>query len=117
MLLCMYVCEANAQVPLPPQAIPIGMHYGYVDPTGTLGPEHRSPETAFYVYQDDHTLYFGEESHAAFTLTLLDEDGVVWQTYVEATATSVDLPASLSGNYQLRLSYNPDFYFYSGITL
>ena len=88
----------------------------YDDPTTTIKPPGRSSEEII-VYLDDHTLYFGDDSHPAFTLTLLDEDGVVWQTTVEATATSVILPSYLSGDYQLRLSYSDDFYFYADIHL
>lgn len=88
----------------------------YDDPTTTIKPPGRSSEEII-VYLDDHTLYFGDESHPAYILTLLDDDGIVWQTTVDEAATSVVLPSNLSGTYQLRLACSEDFYFYADIHL
>ena len=100
---------------IPPTAMPIMLQIHWEDPNNPNPLDPRSPIPE--IYYDDHTIYFEDTSHVAYTLKLVYAGVVVWQTYVEAAATSVDLPATLSGNYQLRLSYSPDFYFYSGITL
>ena len=111
---CANYCMAQNMY-IPPTAMPIMLQIHWDEPEpGDLGnPRSPIPE----IYYDDHTIYFEDTSHVAYTLKLVYAGVVVWQTSVDAAATSVDLPASLSGNYQLRLSYSPDFYFYSGITL
>ena len=114
MLFFANLCMAQ-NMNIPPTAVPIMLQIHWKDP-GDIGPESpRSPIPE--IYYDDHTIYFEDTSHVAYTLKLVYAGVVVWQTSVDAAATSMDLPASLSGNYQLRLSYSPDFYFYSGITL
>ncbi|MBR3481249.1 MAG: hypothetical protein IKQ59_12425 [Prevotella sp.] len=50
---------------------------------------------------EDYTLTFSTPCYG-FTLELLDEDGdVVYTTVI--TSTTVNLPSTLSGEYQLRL--------------
>ena len=113
-LFCANYCMAQNMY-IPPTAVPVMLQVHWDNPSD-LGPESpRSPIPE--IYYDDHTIYFEDTSHVAYTLKLVIAGVVVWQTSVEAAATSVDLPATLSGNYQLRLSYCTDFYFYSGITL
>ena len=67
---------------------------------------------------DDSQVYF-HDTHPDYTLTLLNEDGdVVYSTVVPAGTSTVTLPATLTGDYELRLY--PDgsnFYFYGDITL
>ncbi|MBR4390343.1 MAG: hypothetical protein IKT00_14380 [Prevotella sp.] len=113
-LFCANFCMAQ-NMNIPPTAVPIMLQIHWDEPGGMDPEKPRSPIPE--IYYDDHTIYFEDTSHVAYTLKLVYAGVVVWQTSVEATATSVDLPASLSGNYQIRLSYSPDFYFYSGITL
>lgn len=66
-------------------------------------PTPRSPMSPPVVYLDDYTLSF--ESHADFTLQVvsLDDEEVVFETYVPGSVTEVQLPSYLSGEYELRL--------------
>jgi len=73
----------------------------------------KSPVDLPNVMQDGGVITF-KASHDDYTLSLIDEDGdVVFQTVVPSAMTTVALPSSLSGNYELRLY--PDgssIYFY-----
>ena len=113
---CASFCCIAQNMNQPPLAVPIMLQVHWDDPqTGNNNP--KTPSLIPELYYSNHALYFGEELHAAFILTFLDEDGVVWQTSVEATATSVVLPNNLSGDYQLRLACSDDYYYYADIYL
>lgn len=76
-----------------------------------LPPE--SPEATL----EDNVLTF-TSAHDAYTLTLLDEDGeVAYQTAVPSTVSVVVLPATLTGDFELRLDYGGSYYFYCDIEL
>ena len=64
-------------------------------------------------------LTFQDGNSRDYTLVLLDEDGVVvWQTVVPAATSTVVIPATLTGDFELRLY--PDgtaYYFYGNIIL
>ena len=80
----------------------------HIHNTGVLHP--RTPVQPPVVYIDDYTLTF--ESHADFTLQLvsLDDETVVFETYVPSSAGEVQLPIYLIGEYELRL-YTTSFLF------
>ena len=89
-----------------------------VNPGGTLGGHPRTPVARPSIAQDDHTLYFNNVGYD-LTLVLLDEDGEeAYTTFVPAGTTSVVLPSTLSGDYELQL-YPDDsvYYFYTDIEL
>ena len=119
LLLCAFSCHMAAQTPSLPEIhglIPIRLHLGYVNPTGSIGQNPRSPGSDYCIYQDENILYF-DGSHPAFTLTLLSGETVVYQTYVDATDTSAQLHSELSGDYELQLASSDEFYYYADITL
>ena len=65
------------------------------------------------VFQDG--MFFTlEASHPGYYLQLLDENGdIAYSLYVPSTQTTVSLPSTLSGNYELRLSpAGSSIYFY-----
>lgn len=70
------------------------------------------------VYIEDYTLSF-EANHPDYVLIIRDEDGsVVYNTMVYSTQTTVILPSTLIGDFELYLY--PDgsnYYFYGFITL
>ena len=88
----------------------------YIDPKLGERPIKKSPIQIPLVYQDCNTLTFATPCTGC-TLQLLDSDGeVVYETTVAPDTTTVALPASLSGTYELRLIYG-DIYFYGDIML
>jgi hypothetical protein len=90
----------------------IGLNVGYIDPTIGQGGPQRGPVLVPEVGIEDYTLTFSTPCYG-YTLELLDEDGdVVYTTII--TSTTVNLPSTLSGEYQLRLIPNDgsSIYFY-----
>ena len=84
---------------------------------GNIGnPYPKAPIQVPQVEQDNFTLYFIGE-HADYTLCLLDSnEDVVYTTYVPSSATTVVLPSTLQGTYEIRL-LTSTVYFYGLITL
>ena len=95
---------------------PIQFNHGRVNPNDPFPPVPKSPIQIPLVYQDGSTLTFATPCTGC-TLQLLDAEGeIVYETTVASGTTSVILPASLSGTFELRLIYG-DIYFYGDITL
>ena len=92
-------------------AAPVPVNLSIVDPTINQEGSHRGP-TIPLVGIEDYTLTFSTPCYG-YTLELLDEDGDVAYTTI-ITSTTVNLPATLSGTYQLRLIPNDggSIYFY-----
>ncbi len=92
---------------------PVDLSVGFVDPKPLMPGSSKSPILIPGIDLTDGIITF-QESHPDYTLSLIDEDGdVVFQTVVPTAVTTVTLPSSLSGNYELRLY--PDgssIYFY-----
>lgn len=83
------------------EAIPFSVHYEDEQPVGNGNP--RSPIEVPLVYIEDNTLTF-EVNHPDYVLTIKDEDGyVVYTTTVFSTDTEVNLPSTLSGDYEINL--------------
>ena len=90
---------------------------GIVDPREEQGDPHRGPDNCPHVGLDGHTLYLYSVSYD-LTLVLLDEEEeVVYTTFIPANTSSVVLPASLSGEYEIQLYPGGDYYFYGWIEL
>jgi hypothetical protein len=86
------------------------------DPTGPLGNPHKSPIDFPEVSLDDHTLYFGTSCDGC-TLNIVDENNVVVYTLViPSGTTSLVLPSTLSGKYELQL-ISGNYLFWGVITL
>ena len=95
---------------------PIPLRVGRINPTPTEPPHPKSPIQIPLVYQDGNTLTFATPCTGC-TLQLLDAEGeIVYETTVASGTTSVILPASLSGTFELRLIYG-GIYFYGDIVL
>lgn len=81
---------------------------GYIDPAQMGGQKPKAPMRAPEVYQEDHTLTFSYNN--GFTLELVDasmgdEDSVVYSADIPEGVLTWQLPATLSGNYTIRLRY------------
>ena len=99
-------------------AKPVPLTVGIDDPTGTMPDYPKTPNFIPFIDQNGLVLTF-EANNSNFTLQLLDEDGnLVFTTYVPSTLTTVTLPSTLSGEYEILLL--PDtgsIYFFGTITL
>ena len=85
-------------------------------PTGQLGEKPRSPEGSLIIGLEGHTLYMSNVDFDC-ELQILDEnDNVVYSTFVVANTTTVVLPSTLSGDYQILL-IDEDRYFSGWINL
>ena len=104
---------ASAQNLPPTNGDQINLSVSIVDPYGDLGHGHpKGPVRPPYVTLADHTLYIWSQ-HGGYTLTLLADDTVVYQTFVSAGTQMVSLPPTLSGSYTLQLSN--DTYLFTGV--
>ena len=73
-----------------------------------------APPRPWYITQDDYVLTL-PAFEDDLTLELRDEDcTVVYSTYVSAGTTTVVLPSTLSGEYELRLILFSATYYYRG---
>ena len=111
LFLCLFPFKNMAQVPEPSVFPGIQIHFvvlyygGPTDPLGGNMPIPRSPLEAPNVSIDGFTLYTGEVPFDT-VLQIADEDGVVYTTFIPAGTISIELPTTLSGNYELRLIWN-----------
>lgn len=81
----------------------IEFQYELVDPTNEIPPYHRGPANVPEVSIDGYTLLFGTPCDGS-VLRLLDEDGyVVYSTVIPAGTTTLPLPTTLSGDYELQI--------------
>ena len=84
---------------------------GKVRDAGSGGQFPKAPMAPLYITQDGYTLtipVFEED----FILQLLDDsDAVVYTLYVPAGTSTILLPSTLTGNFQLRLVGSDYFYF------
>ncbi len=94
----------------------IGFTVGIVEPSDSHGGHPRTPVACPNVTQEGHALYFNVGYD--LTLLLLDEDGEeAYTTFAPAGTTTVVLPSTLSGEYELQLLPGGSFYFYTVIQL
>ena len=113
LLLMLVLGGANS---LSAQDVPLTV--GFDDTTGTIPDHPRGPVLVPNVSLDGHTLYLYNVGYD-LTLVLLDEDGeAAYTVYVPAGTSAVNLPATLSGDYEIQL-YPDDssYYFYGWVEL
>lgn len=95
---------------------PIDLEVSIYNPTGNLGGVHKGPVQVPSVSLDGHTLYFFTPCDGC-TLNLVDEnDVVVYTLVIPAGTTSLALPATLSGNFELQI-IRGNYCFWGTITL
>ena len=74
----------------------------------------KNPELSVSIL--DHTLYFTNVEED-FTLTIYDGNGIpVFMDSISSTTIQVNLPGTLTGNYELRLDTD-DYYYVGDIVL
>ena len=95
-------------------ATPIEFGVNIIDLKPGFPGSSKGPINTPWVDLDGHVLTF-DEGHVAYALCILDAiDVIVYSAYVPPTQTTVNLPTTLSGEYQLRLIPNNggSIYFY-----
>ena len=82
----------------------------------THGGNGKSPVASWYITQDGNVLTMSA-TPCDYTLSLYDEDDVlVYSVFVPAGTTQVVLPATLSGNFEIRFE-TATYYYYGYISL
>lgn len=95
---------------------PILFNTGKIDPTLGGPGGHKSPVLAPTVYIDGNVLTFETPSDGCL-LQLVDEnDDVVYSIIIPAGTTSLVLPSTLSGTYELQI-IRDNWLFYADINL
>ncbi|MBQ6062374.1 MAG: hypothetical protein IJK42_10075 [Prevotella sp.] len=95
---------------------PICLQASIYNPTGQNGGNPKSPILIPSVSLDDHTLYFDTPCDGC-TLNIVDGNNIVVYTLVIPTGTtSLVLPATLSGEYELQI-IRGNYLFYGTIDL
>ena len=90
----------------------INLSVGYIDDTPIIGVPQKAPVRPIHINLENHEIEL-TASYPGYTLTLLDEDGdVVYSTIVPAGTSTVTLPATLTGDYELRLYPDATAYFF-----
>jgi hypothetical protein len=76
----------------------------------------KAPAAPWYITQDEYVLTMSA-TPCDYTLSLYDEDDVlVYSVFVPAGTTQVVLPATLSGNFEIRFE-TATYYYYGYISL
>ena len=89
----------------------------YDHPVVGGNPFPKSPILVSTVSIDGHTLYIYDVAYD-MTLVLVDEDDeVVYSVFVPANTSTVYLPTTLTGDFQLLLIPDEDYYFAGEISL
>ena len=105
-----FLCCVSANI----YADPIDVIFEVIGKGDTANPLPKSPVNPPQATLDVNVLTI-TTAHPDYTLFLLDEDGVVvWQTVVPAATSTVTLPATLTGDYELRLYPDGTAYFFYG---
>ena len=95
---------------------PVDLEATILDPTSQEGGFPKTPIVPPSVSLDDHTLYFDTPCDGC-TLNIVDRNNVVVYTLVIPTGTtSLVLPATLSGEYELQI-ISGNYLFYGTIDL
>ncbi len=75
----------------------------WIDPSTPQNPPAHLPAYSPNVTLEDHTLHFYYD-HPDCTVQLLEDDDVVFEVpFFPYTANNINLPAALSGQYELRI--------------
>ena len=95
---------------------PIDLEVGYFDPLPTIPGHGKSPIQPPSIWQEGHELYF-DCNHSEYSVSIISNGVIVYSTVVPSTTTSIELPLWLSGQYEIQLYNDSDYYFYGDITL
>lgn len=95
----------------------IQLQIGFDDPTNGEEPLPKTLPAIPAVMQNDYEIRF-LEVHPYYTLCIVDEDDeVVYSVAVWSFTTSIVLPSWLSGDYEIQLRPDENYYLYGYIEL
>ncbi len=115
-LLCILALPALMNAVSPHLGLPIPFQSGRIRPTKPGTPNPKSPVLAPTVYIDGNVLTF-ETPCDGCVLQLVDEDDdVVYTTIIPAGTTTLVLPATLEGTFELQI-IDGEWMFYADIEL
>lgn len=95
---------------------PIPFQTGYIDPTSGETPRPKSPVLAPTVYIDGNVLTFETPCDGCLLQLVDEDDDVVYSIVIPAGTTSLILPATLSGTFELQI-IRDNWLFYADINL
>ena len=114
MLLAMFMWPSVQMMATP---VVVSLEIGYEDPLNDQDNPHKNPPFVPSVIQDDYEIRF-LEIHPYYSLCIVDEDDeVVYSVAVWSFTTSVVLPSWLSGDYEIQLRPDDNYYLYGYIQL
>ena len=111
------ICSLNVSAnPVLPFLHPITFNVRGIDPTTPIGNPQRSPIEYPEVGIDGDTLYFFTSCDGC-TLRIVNEDGEVeYATVIPTDCESIELPATLEGEYEIQI-IRDNYCFYGDIFL
>lgn len=112
-----FVCFGNIMLcNAAPVTTPVVLHLFKIDKDKDKGSYHKGPVQIPSIALDGHTLYFFTPCDGD-TLRLVDEDGVVvYSLVIPDGSSSLELPATLSGEYELQI-IRGNFCFWGAVML
>lgn len=112
LLFCISMLFCLSAIAYADNDVPMNYH-----PQGsTHGGYPKTPTAPWYISQDYNVLTMSATPYD-YTLTLYDENDVlVYSVFVPAGTTQIVLPATLSGNYEIRFE-TATYYYYGYISL
>ena len=112
LLFCISMLFCLSTIAIAGNEVPMNHH-----PLGsTHGGNGKAPAAPWYITQDGNVLTMSA-TPCDYVLTLYDENDVlVYSVFVPAGTTQVVLPATLSGNFEIRFE-TATYYYYGYISL
>ncbi len=102
-LLCLTAMLSLISVNIYADPVGIVLQIGYDDPGDGDEGQHKSPILVPEIGLDDYSIIFDTPCDGC-TLRLLDENGnIVYSTVIPTYTTSLILPSSLSGEYEIQI--------------
>lgn len=95
---------------------PIPFQAGRIDPTQPIKPYPKSPVLAPTVYIDGNVLTFDTPCDGCVLQLVDEDDDVVYTTIIPAGTTTLALPVTLSGTFELQI-IDGEWMFYADIQL
>ena len=114
-ILCILAMPAFMNAVCPPGS-PIPFNTGKIDPTEPWPGNHKSPVLAPTVYIDGNVLTFDTPCDGCLLQLVDANDDVVYSIVIPAGTTSLVLPATLSGTFELQI-IRDNWLFYADINL
>ena len=95
----------------------VSLQVHYDDPTSDEPPFPKTPVVIPCLYLDDHEIYF-LTMHPEYSVSIIEDDTLVYSVAFPSTTSSIVLPSWLSGDYEIVLRPTGcNYYFYGYINI